>query len=74
MIFDLVGIGAGPFNLSLGILLKDTKLKKFYFLDKKKQIFFWHSGMKLKILATIQNSNLKDLVSLVKPTSEYSFF
>lgn len=29
--------------------------------------------MKLKF-ATIQNSNLKDLISLVKPTSEYSFF
>lgn len=28
--------------------------------------------MKLKF-ATIQNSNLKDLISLVKPTSEYSF-
>lgn len=37
MIFDLVGIGAGPFNLSLGILLKDTALKSL-FLDKK-QIF-----------------------------------
>lgn len=71
MIFDLVGIGAGPFNLSLGILLKDTALKSL-FLDKKKD-FLWHPGMKLKF-ATIQNSNLKDLVSLVKPTSEYSFF
>ena len=71
MIFDLVGIGAGPFNLSLGILLKDTALKSL-FLDKKTD-FFWHPGMKLKF-ATIQNSNLKDLISLVKPTSEYSFF
>lgn len=37
MIFDLVGIGAGPFNLSLGILLKDTKLKVYFWI--KKQIF-----------------------------------
>lgn len=38
MIFDLVGIGAGPFNLSLGILLKDTVLKSL-FLDKKTDFF-----------------------------------
>ena len=38
MIFDLVGIGAGPFNLSLGILLKDTALKSL-FLDKKTDFF-----------------------------------
>ena len=42
MIFDLVGIGAGPFNLSLGILLKDTALKSL-FLDKKTDFLaFWN--------------------------------
>lgn len=68
--YDLVGIGCGPFNLSVAALghKHDTKM---LFLDKQDH-FQWHSGMQIEN-ATIQNSSIKDLVSLVDPTNQFSF-
>ncbi len=70
MTYNLVGVGSGVFNLSLATLIKETGLSSL-FLEQKED-FSWHAGMQLEF-ATIQNSNLKDLVSLVNPTSEFSF-
>jgi lysine N6-hydroxylase len=67
---DAIGIGAGPFNLSLAALLAPTGFEARFF-DKNEE-FEWHPGLLLPE-ATIQVSYLKDLVTLVDPTSAYSF-
>jgi lysine N6-hydroxylase len=67
---DAVGVGVGPFNLSLAALLTPTGFKARFF-DRSAD-FEWHPGM-LFPEATIQVSYLKDLVTLVDPTSAYSF-
>jgi lysine N6-hydroxylase len=67
---DAVGVGVGPFNLSLAALLAPTGFKARFF-DKNPD-FQWHPGL-LFSEATIQVSYLKDLVTLVDPTSPYSF-
>jgi L-ornithine N5-monooxygenase len=75
---DILGIGFGPSNLSLAIAVEENnqissgkqKLTA-QFLDAKSE-FSWHKGMLLPN-TTMQISFLKDLVSLRKPTSPYTF-
>ncbi len=68
---DLVGIGAGPFNLALAALLDgESKLRARFF--ERKAVFEWHPGMLLPE-AKLQTSCLKDLVTAVAPTSPHSF-
>ena len=67
---DAVGVGVGPFNLSLAALLAPTGFNARFF-DRTAD-FQWHPGL-LFPEATIQVSYLKDLVTLVDPTSPYSF-
>src|ERR1700716_1797875 len=67
---DAVGVGAGHFNLSLAALLAPTGFRARFF-DRSAE-FQWHPGL-LFPEATIQVSYLKDLVTLVDPTSPYSF-
>lgn len=69
-ILDLVGIGIGPFNLSLASLLDKTNLE-YTFFDQKAE-FSWHSEILFKD-SDMQTSFLKDLVTSVDPTSPYSF-
>ncbi|STX50509.1 L-lysine 6-monooxygenase [Legionella busanensis] len=70
-VVDLLGVGIGPFNLSLAALLSPIKSLKSYFFDQN-PAFIWHPGMLIKE-AEIQVSYLKDLVTLVDPTNPYSF-
>jgi len=67
---DAVGVGVGPFNLSLAALLAPTGFKARFF--ERSANLQWHPGL-LFPEATIQVSFLKDLVTLVDPTSPYSF-
>ncbi|RZF54681.1 ornithine monooxygenase [Acinetobacter halotolerans] len=68
---DFIGIGLGPFNLSLASLLQDKSDLKYCFFEQKAQ-FDWHAGMQLPN-ALLQVPFMADLVSLVEPTSPYSF-
>lgn len=70
MQYDLVGIGAGPFSLSLAALLEPTSLRT-RFLERQK-FYQWHPGMLLPG-AKLQNSFLRDLVTGVDPTNRHSF-
>ncbi|HVH65256.1 MAG TPA: SidA/IucD/PvdA family monooxygenase [Candidatus Acidoferrum sp.] len=70
MPLDAIGVGVGPFNLSLAALLAPTSVTARFF--EKNPEFQWHPGF-LFPEATIQVSYLKDLVTLVDPTSPYSF-
>lgn len=69
--YDLIGIGIGPSNLSTAALLAPVNEVKSLFFDNKKE-FQWFPGM-LFPEATIQVSWLKDLATLVDPTSKYTF-
>lgn len=69
--YDLVGIGVGPFNLSLAALLSTVDDIESIFFDRNRE-FNWHPGMMLPE-ASIQVSHLYDLVTLVDPTNKFSF-
>lgn len=69
--FDFIGVGAGPSNLSLAALAQPVTDLSAAFLDAKPR-FQWHPGIMLPG-AELQVSFMKDLVTLVDPTSRYSF-
>jgi lysine N6-hydroxylase len=68
---DVIGVGIGPSNLSLAALLHPIGRLSAAFLDQKPE-FQWHPGLMMPD-AALQVHYLKDLVSLVDPTSRYSF-
>jgi lysine N6-hydroxylase len=68
---DLLGVGVGPFNLSVAALLHDVAGVQARFVDRK-PAFSWHPGL-LFDDAGMQTSYLKDLVTAVAPTSRFSF-
>ncbi len=70
-IYDLVGVGIGPSNLSTASLLSGVDQINARFFEMNKE-FNWHPGM-LFPDATLQVSYLKDLVTLVDPTNPLSF-
>lgn len=69
--FDLIGVGIGPFNLSLAAISEKNSKLKTYFFDQKPQ-FQWHSEIMFPD-SDMQTAFLKDLVTGVDPTSPYSF-
>lgn len=71
VIYDLIGLGIGLFNLSVAALAEPLDHVKCLFLDKKPE-FSWHPEL-IMPEATMQTSFLKDLVTGVDPTSQYSF-
>ena len=68
---DLAGLGIGPFNLSIAALLTEVPECKAAFFDQKAG-FNWHPGMLLPGVR-LQTSYLKDLVTGVSPTNNFSF-
>lgn len=72
--FDVIAIGAGPFNLGFAALaqpLVDQGELSLLVVDQRDE-FRWHPGMLLDS-ATIQVPFMADLVTLADPTSPYSF-
>lgn len=69
--FDLLGIGTGPFNLSLLAMLKKTSIN--YLFKEKKSHIDWHSEIVFQD-SLMQTSCFKDLTTAVDPTSEFTFF
>lgn len=69
--FDFIGVGLGPFNLSLAALLHQHEKLNYRFFDKRAG-FDWHSGLQLPN-AMLQVPFMADLVSLVEPTNPFSF-
>lgn len=68
---DAVGVGIGPFNLSVAALLQEVPELRSRFFERELE-FQWHPGLMFPE-ATIQVSFLKDLVTLASPTSPFSF-
>ncbi|MDX3093748.1 SidA/IucD/PvdA family monooxygenase [Streptomyces sp. ME01-24h] len=69
--FDLLGIGIGPCNLSLAALADGVPYLSAAFYEQERS-FRWHPGLMLDD-ATLQVPFLADLVSLVDPTSRWSY-
>ena len=69
--YDFIGIGIGPFNLSVAALAENIEGFSSLFLERKPH-FAWHPGMMVPD-CYMQTSFLKDLVSAVDPTNRYSF-
>ncbi|MBL1261058.1 MAG: SidA/IucD/PvdA family monooxygenase [Thiotrichaceae bacterium] len=70
-IYDYVGVGIGPFNLSLACMLDPINDLEGIFLDKGER-FNWHPGL-LFDDARLQTPFMSDLVTLADPTSPFSF-
>jgi KamA family protein len=68
---DIAGIGVGPSNLSLACLADPVRNLRCRFFERSDSIR-WHPGLMLRE-AEIQVSYLKDLVTLVDPTSRFTF-
>ncbi|MGW1891918.1 lysine N(6)-hydroxylase/L-ornithine N(5)-oxygenase family protein [Streptomyces sp. NPDC002004] len=68
---DLVGIGIGPFNLSLAALAQPLAELDTAFYEQQ-QSFHWHPGLLIDG-ATLQVPFLADLVTLADPANPWSF-
>lgn len=70
-IYDLLGIGVGPFNLGLAALSEPIVELNTVFLEREAG-FDWHPGMMLSEVH-LQVPFMADLVTMADPTSQYSF-
>ncbi|WP_173915697.1 lysine N(6)-hydroxylase/L-ornithine N(5)-oxygenase family protein [Halobacillus sp. Marseille-Q1614] len=70
-IYDVVGIGLGPFNLGLAAMLDGIEEIDGLFLEKQEE-FNWHPGMMIEG-TTLQVPFFADLVSLADVRSPYTF-
>jgi lysine N6-hydroxylase len=73
---DLIGVGAGPTNLSLAALIETARARGSIHLQskffEKNQAVLWHSGQMFPG-TLMQTEFYRDLVTPVDPTSPYSF-
>ncbi|WP_425576222.1 lysine N(6)-hydroxylase/L-ornithine N(5)-oxygenase family protein [Streptomyces glaucosporus] len=70
-VYDLLGVGIGPFNLSLAALCDGVPGLRALFLDRRPS-FSWHPGLLLEG-TVLQVPFLADLVTMADPTSRWSF-
>lgn len=70
-VYDLVGVGIGPFNLSLAALCDGVPGLRTLFLERG-PAFSWHPGLLLEG-TVLQVPFLADLVTMADPTSPWSF-
>jgi lysine N6-hydroxylase len=70
-IYDLAGLGIGPFNLGLAALTHGLPRLSTIYFDQNAQ-FDWHKGMMLNG-TTLQVPFYADLVTLADPCSRFSF-
>lgn len=71
IVYDIIAIGLGPFNLSLACLTDNITDIKSLFLEQRSH-FDWHPGMMLES-AHLQTPFMSDLVTLADPTHPLSF-
>jgi lysine N6-hydroxylase len=70
-IYDILGVGIGPFNLGLAALCQSIPELSCLFIDQNES-FNWHPG--LMIAGTrLQVPYYADLVTLVNPKSDFSY-
>lgn len=70
-VFDIIGIGIGPFNLGLAALCAGIPELNCRFIDQS-EAFNWHPGMMIKG-TRMQVPYYADLVTLADPCSPFSY-
>lgn len=70
-IYDIIGIGIGPFNLGMAAMLDKMKFLSCVFFDENPE-FNWHAGMMIPG-TRLQVPFYADLVTVVDPTSKYTY-
>ncbi|TFB21072.1 ornithine monooxygenase [Filobacillus milosensis] len=70
-IYDFIGIGIGPYNLSLAALTEDMDDLECIFFDQTPRME-WHPGMLIEG-ADLQVPFMADLVTFADPTSKYTY-
>lgn len=70
-VYDIIGVGIGPFNLGLAAMLDETSGREALFFEKKSE-FNWHKGMLIEG-TTLQVPFFADLVSMANVRSKYTF-
>ncbi|MCR6097359.1 SidA/IucD/PvdA family monooxygenase [Salipaludibacillus agaradhaerens] len=70
-VYDMIGVGIGPFNLGMAALLDNKEEIEGIFFEESSS-FNWHPGMLIEG-ADLQVPFLADLVTFADPTSKYSF-
>ena len=71
-LYDCVGVGFGPSNISLAIALEERDLlQNAIFIERSNEIS-WHPGMMIPG-TDIQHNPLRDLVTPRNPSSKYGF-
>ncbi|KIE05688.1 L-ornithine 5-monooxygenase oxidoreductase protein [Candidatus Jidaibacter acanthamoeba] len=70
-IYDFIGIGFGPSNISLAIILEEQKGLSYKFIESAPNSI-WQPEMMLDG-ADIQNNPIRDLISIKDPRSKYTF-
>ncbi len=69
--YDFIGIGIGPFNLSLAALTEDMSDLNGIFFDQS-ETFQWHPGLLIEG-TDLQVPFIADLVSFADPTNRFSY-
>lgn len=70
-IHDVLGVGLGPFNLSLACLMAPVTDLDVVFIEQKSG-FSWHAGLMIPG-TTLQTNFIADLVTIADPTSKFSY-
>lgn len=70
-VYDCIGIGIGPYNLSLAALMEEKTDLQVKFFDQTPE-FQWHPGMLIN-LTDLQVPFIADLVTFANPQSRYSY-
>lgn len=70
-LYDIIGIGIGPFNLGMAALCYDIPSLQCLFIDQRSE-FNWHPGLLLPD-AKLQVAFYADLVTLADPCSRFSY-
>ncbi|WP_217649310.1 lysine N(6)-hydroxylase/L-ornithine N(5)-oxygenase family protein [Gracilibacillus orientalis] len=69
--YDVIGIGIGPFNLGLAALTDEIEDLDAFFFDQK-PYFEWHGGLLIED-TTLQVPFLADVVTMANPKSRFSY-
>ncbi|MFC7372419.1 lysine N(6)-hydroxylase/L-ornithine N(5)-oxygenase family protein [Fictibacillus iocasae] len=70
-IYDMIGVGIGPFNLGLAAMLQEKGGKEALFFERKSE-FNWHKGMLIDG-TTMQVPFFADLISMADVRSQFTF-
>ncbi|MGI8313989.1 lysine N(6)-hydroxylase/L-ornithine N(5)-oxygenase family protein [Halobacillus mangrovi] len=70
-LYDVIGIGVGPYNLGLAALIDQTDEVNALFFEKTPE-FMWHPGMLIEKM-DLQVPFLADLATFADPKSRYTF-